>query len=99
MMIWAVDFLFVFRSTLQGLSKPLIPMLSGIVEMTLRVFIIVAFSGSIGFMATAYAEIGAWLGAMLLNMIALFVELRKKCPRGQTTLMVTVFDVARHFLS
>ncbi len=80
-MIWSVDFLFVFRSTLQGLSKPLAPMLSGIIEMALRVSIIVVFSGSIGFMATAYAEIGAWLGAMLLNMVVLLIELRKKCPR------------------
>ena len=81
-MIWSVDFLFVFRSTLQGIGKPLVPMLSGILEMTLRVFIIVVFSGTIGFMATAYAEIGAWFGAMMLNMIALLVQLRKKCPHG-----------------
>ena len=55
-------------------------MISGITEMALRVFIIVVFSGTIGFTATAYAETGAWFGAMLLNMIALHVHLRKKCP-------------------
>lgn len=79
-MIWSVDFLFVFRSTLQGIGKPLVPMISGITEMVLRIFIIVVFSGTIGFTATAYAEVGAWFGAMLLNMIALHVHLRKKCP-------------------
>ena len=79
-MIWTVDFLFVFRSTLQGIGKPFVPMISGILEMAVRVSIIVIFSGSIGFMATAYAEIGAWTGAMLLNMIALHIQLKKKCP-------------------
>ncbi len=80
-MIWSVDFLFVFRSTLQGMGKPLVPMLSGILEMTLRVVIIIGFSGTIGFMATAYAEVGAWFGAMMLNMIALSVEIHKRAPR------------------
>ena len=81
-MIWSVDFLFVFRSALQGIGKPFIPMVSGILEMAVRVFIIVVFSGTIGFMATAYAEIGAWVGAMLINMIALGVQLKRRLPGG-----------------
>ncbi len=76
-MLWSVDFLFVFRSTLQGMGNPMIPMISGIVEMFIRVGIIVLFSGSLGFMATAFAEVGAWTGAFLLNMIALNVQLHK----------------------
>ncbi len=82
-MIWTVDLLFVFRSALQGMGKPFVPMISGILEMALRVSIIVIFSGTIGFMATAYAEIGAWTGAMLLNMVALRIQLKKKCPVRQ----------------
>nr|MCR4717093.1 hypothetical protein [Lachnospiraceae bacterium] len=31
--------------------------------------------GNLGFMAAAYAEIGAWLGALLINGYALYREL------------------------
>ncbi|MBQ7200568.1 MAG: MATE family efflux transporter, partial [Eubacterium sp.] len=79
-MIWTVDLLFVVRSTLQGMGKPFIPMLSGILEMVLRVSVIILFSGSVGFISTAYAEICAWTGAMLLNLVALYVQLRAKLP-------------------
>ena len=77
-MLWSVDFLFVFRSTLQGMGNPMIPMISGILEMVLRVGIIIIFSGNLGFMATAFAEVGAWTGAFLLNMIALNIRLHKR---------------------
>ena len=69
-MLFAVDFLFVFRSGVQGMGYPLVPMCSGILEMTLRIGTIALFIGNSGFMATAYAEIGAWSGALLLNVIA-----------------------------
>ena len=77
-MIWAVDALFVFRSALQGIGNPMVPMASGILEMLLRIGIILIFSGSLGFIATAFAEIGAWTGALLLNVIAFHIRLRKK---------------------
>ena len=88
-MIWTVDLLFVVRSTLQGMGKPFIPMLSGILEMALRVSVIILFSGSIGFISTAYAEICAWTGAMLLNLVALYVQLRAKLP-GRVHNMIRV---------
>lgn len=69
-MLFAVDFLFVFRSGVQGMGYPLVPMCSGIVEMVLRIGTIALFIENTGFMATAYAEIGAWSGALLLNLIA-----------------------------
>lgn len=36
-MIFAVNFLFVFRSGVQAMGYPFIPMCSGIVEMVLRI--------------------------------------------------------------
>lgn len=76
--IFAVDCLFVFRSGVQAMGYPLVPMLSGIAEMALRIGAIVILSGVIGFRATAYAEVSAWTGALLMNMTAFIVILAKK---------------------
>lgn len=57
---FAVDFLFVFRSGCQGMGKPFLPMISGVLEMIMRVLVIALFIGKIGFTAAAYAEIAAW---------------------------------------
>ena len=75
-MIFAVDFLFVVRSGCQGLGKPLFPMISGIVEMVMRVAVIILFTDKIGFSATSYAEIAAWVGALLINAFAFGIILR-----------------------
>ncbi|MBR3630292.1 MAG: MATE family efflux transporter [Oscillospiraceae bacterium] len=69
-MLFAVDMLFVVRSAVQGMGFPLVPMLSGILEMVLRIGTISLFIGQIGFRATAYAEACAWIGALLLNTVA-----------------------------
>jgi len=74
MMIF-VNALFVFRSAVQGMGKPMLPMISGIAEMVIRIFIIWRFSDIMGFKATAYAEIGAWVGAFLINAFAFYVAL------------------------
>ncbi len=65
-----VDFLFVYRSGVQGMGKPFIPMCSGIVEMVMRIAVIVLMIPEVGFRATAYAETVAWFGALLLNYTA-----------------------------
>lgn len=77
-MLIFVDFLFVFRSGVQGMSYPLIPMCSGILEMALRIGVIIIFVPKIGFTATAWAEAAAWFGAVLLNGVAFAVILRNK---------------------
>lgn len=77
-MIFAVDFLFIFRSGCQGMGKPMIPMISGILEMILRILVIAFFTGLIGFPATAYAEIAAWIGAFIINAMAFIHYIREK---------------------
>ena len=69
-MLFSVDMLFVFRNAVQGMGFPLMPMISGIAEMVLRIGTISLFIGQIGFRATAYAEVCAWVGALIMNMIA-----------------------------
>lgn len=77
-MIFAVDFLFIFRSGCQGMGKPMIPMISGVLEMILRISVIAFFTGLIGFPATAYAEIAAWIGAFIINAMAFIHYIREK---------------------
>lgn len=86
-MIWGVDFLFIFRSGVQGMGKPLIPMISGIIEMVMRISVIVLFIERYEFRATALAEVVAWLGALTLNFIAFQIYLRHAL-RGETTAKV-----------
>ncbi|WP_295156356.1 MATE family efflux transporter [uncultured Ruminococcus sp.] len=69
-MLFSVDMLFVIRNGVQGMGFPFIPMLSGIAEMVLRIGAIVLLTGSMGFRATAAAEVFAWVGALLINTAA-----------------------------
>lgn len=64
-----LNLLFIYRNAVQGLGHPITPMLSGIVEMVLRIPMIIILLPRIGFPATAYAEWAAWIGALLLNAI------------------------------
>ena len=77
-MFFALNFLFIYRSAVQGMSKPFVPMCSGLLEMGLRILVIMLFLSRIGFEATAYAEVLAWAGALLLNFIAYLTVIRKK---------------------
>jgi len=76
--LFGVDFLFVYRSGVQGMGKPFIPMCSGILEMVLRIAVIMMYIDQMGFRATAYAEVVAWIGALLLNMTAFYYLLHRK---------------------
>ena len=71
-MLIFVDSLFVVRNCVQGMGKPMLPMASGILEMVLRITVISFLMGRLGFKATAYAEISAWVGALVVNVYALY---------------------------
>jgi putative MATE family efflux protein len=77
-MLWSVNFLFVVRSGCQGMGFPLVPMISGIAEMLLRIVTIIVLIPVLGFRATAYAEVAAWIGALALNAVAFFVILHRQ---------------------
>ncbi len=77
-MMFAVDFLFVFRSAVQGMGFPFIPMCSGILEMIMRIVVVMLFIKPFGFEATAYAGVSAWVAALLLNAGAYIMIIRRK---------------------
>ena len=60
------------------MGKPFVPMCSGLLEMVVRILVIILLLPRIGFRATAYAEVLAWLGAVLVNLGAYLKDIRKK---------------------
>ena len=77
-----VNCLFVVRSCVQGMGFPLIPMISGIAEMVLRISVIVLFIGSVGFRTTAYADCCAWIGALAINIFAFVKVYRRESQKA-----------------
>ena len=81
-----VDLIFVFRPACQGMGRSLVPMISGIAEMIMRVLVIVLFLPHYGFYAAAWAEIAAWGSAMLMNTAAYILYIRtlesRKLPQA-----------------
>ena len=73
-----LNLLFVFRSCVQGMGKPAVPMYSGIVEMAFRIGVIFWGLPVLGFAAAVYAEGAAWAGALALNLAAYLFCLRGK---------------------
>lgn len=76
-MMLFINLLFVYRSGVQGLGKPLIPMLSGIMEMVMRISVIFFGLNYFGFVTTAYADIAAWIGALAMNITAYYIFIRR----------------------
>ncbi len=74
---WIISTMFVFRNAVQGMGFPFIPMCSGVLEMIMRISAIVLLLPVIGFKATAIAEAAAWSGALITNLIAYIVHIRK----------------------
>ena len=69
--------LFVYRSTLQGLGNTFIPMISGFVELGMRVGCALLLPLMLGVWGIYTAEIAAWVGAAVLLIIGCYRELRK----------------------
>ena len=55
--------LFVYRSTLQGLGDTVIPMISGFVELAMRIGCVTILPMFLGEWGVYIAEISAWIGA------------------------------------
>ncbi len=64
--LWILYLLYVFRSAIQGLGNTLLPMLSGVAELVVRVVVVFTLPLFMGKEGIYLAEIGAWLSAVLL---------------------------------
>lgn len=73
----ALYFIHVYRSALQGLGDTLLPMLSGFLELFLRValvFLLPIFMGPNGVFA---AEVSAWIGAALMLALCFYIRVAR----------------------
>lgn len=63
---WLLAMLFLYRSTIQGLGNGFIPMVSGGIELVVRVAVALILSPILGFTGICLASPIAWLGADIL---------------------------------
>jgi len=71
--------LFVFRSALQGMGNTFLPMVSGIMELAARLAAALTLPMLMGETGVFYAEVLAWLGAVVVLVPSYFVTFRKIC--------------------
>lgn len=69
--------LHMYRSALQGLGDTLIPMVSGIAELVMRIAVILTAPALIGEWGLYLAEPAAWLGAAVILIIAYYMRVAK----------------------
>ena len=55
--LFALGWLFVFRNACQGMGKTVLPMVSGIVEVAMRVMVVLLLAPRLAFRGVAFAEI------------------------------------------
>jgi len=60
---WLLGMLFVYRSTIQGLGNGYVPMVSGAIELIMRVIAALLLSKYYGFLGVCFASVIAWFGA------------------------------------
>ncbi len=59
------------------MGKTVLPMVSGIVEVAMRVMVVLLLEPRLAFRGVAFAEISAWVGAGVMLMITYFFYQRR----------------------
>ena len=72
----ALGWLFVYRYSVQGLGNTVIPMVSGVLEVAMRLIVGFEF-GKNSFKNIAVAETAAWIGAFVMLMITYYYLMNK----------------------
>ena len=76
-MYWVLALLFIFRFSLQGLGKSLVPTLAGFVELAMRGGAAVMLTQSYGFIGACVSNPLAWVGACIPLAAAYMYTIRK----------------------
>ena len=66
MFYFFLGLIFVFRNTIQGMGKPLLPLLSSITELIMRSFAAIYLAQLFGYQGIMYASPISWMAAGLL---------------------------------
>ena len=69
--------LYMYRSALQGMGDTVIPMVSGIVELCMRISIALLLTKFIGGTGIFFGEIAAWTGAFVLLAIFYYKRIKQ----------------------
>ena len=77
MFYFFLGLIFVFRNTVQGIGKPIIPLLSSITELLTRAFAAIYLAGTIGYRGIFYASPISWSAAGILVVCGYFYYIRK----------------------
>ena len=75
--------LFVYRFTLQGLGDTVVPMLSGVIELGMRVGAAFLLPLLLGMKGVYFAEVSAWAGAGIFLIAGCYRRLRRIEHRGR----------------
>ena len=84
-MLFVLYLLYVYRSALQGLGNTIVPMISGIAELIMRVGAAIILPQIIGQKGIYFAEILAWLGAEVILMTVFYLSLHRLLRQGKAT--------------
>lgn len=76
-MLFILYLLHLYRSALQGMGDTVIPMVSGIAELIMRVSTILLLPRVMGESGLYFAEVTAWLGAELILMTAYYIRIKR----------------------
>ncbi len=85
---WLLAILFLYRSTIQGLGNGVIPMISGGIELVMRVIVALVLSQIIGFTGICLASPIAWLGADILLLPYYHFQIKKLSKQYQENPMI-----------
>ena len=69
--------IFIFRNTLQGIGRSLLPMLAGFVEMVMRMGVALGLLHLLGVDAVYWGDPAAWVGAAALLIVAYWAYSRR----------------------
>lgn len=79
-MLFILYMLHIYRNAIQGMGDTIVPMISGIVELTMRISVALFLPLLIGETGIYFAEVAAWLGAEIILMTAYYIKVKKLKP-------------------
>ena len=77
MFYFFLGLIFVFRNTIQGMGKPLLPLISSIIELVMRAFAAIYLAKLMGYAGIFYASPISWVAAGLLVLCGYVYYIRK----------------------
>ena len=77
MFYFFLGLIFVFRNTIQGMGKPLLPLISSVIELVMRAFAAIYLAKLMGYAGIFYASPISWVAAGLLVVCGYIYYIRK----------------------